>query len=154
MSTLTPKGLGELGLDNIGRVFYNIDYNELLAHEINHNECKLSTSGAAICDTGIFTGRSPGDKYFVDQEPSNQHIAWGNINQPIKEDIFDELLELTQEQLSGKDIYVIDAYCGASDNSRRKVRFISEVAWQAHFVKNMFIRPTEDELRDFVPDFI
>ena len=67
---LTPKGLDELGLENIGRVFYNTSYSELIAHEVNHGECKLSTSGATICDTGIFTGRSPKDKYFVDQEPS------------------------------------------------------------------------------------
>jgi len=154
MGTLTPKGLDELGLKNIGRVFYNTDYSELIAHEVNHGECKLSTSGATICDTGIFTGRSPKDKYFVDQEPSNQHIAWGDINKPISKEIFEELLELTQEQLSGKDIYVVDAYCGASIASRRKIRFISEVAWQAHFVKNMFIRPTEDELREFKPDFV
>jgi phosphoenolpyruvate carboxykinase (ATP) len=154
MSKITPKGLDKLGLENIGNVFYNTDYNELLAHEINHNECKLSTSGAAICDTGIFTGRSPKDKYFVDKKPSNENISWGDINQPISEDIFDELLDLTKSQLSGKDIYIVDAYCGASDASRRKIRFISEVAWQAHFVKNMFIRPTDAELLKFEPDFI
>jgi len=110
MSKITPKGLDKLGLENIGNVFYNTDYNELLAHEINHNECKLSTSGAAICDTGIFTGRSPKDKYFVDKKPSNENISWGDINQPISEDIFDELLDLTKSQLSGKDIYIVDAY--------------------------------------------
>jgi phosphoenolpyruvate carboxykinase (ATP) len=151
---LTPKGLDELGLENIGRVFYNTSYSELIAHEVNHGECKLSTSGATICDTGIFTGRSPKDKYFVEQEPSKEHIAWGNTNKPISEEIFDELLELTQKQLSGKDIYVVDAYCGASGASRKKIRFISEVAWQAHFVKNMFIRPTEEELENFEPDFV
>jgi len=154
MSTLTPKGLDDLGLENIGRVFYNTSYNELLAHEINHGECKISTSGAAMCDTGIFTGRSPKDKYFVEQEPSKQNIAWGDVNQPISEEIFDELLDLTQSQLSGKDIYIIDAYCGASEDSRKSIRFISEVAWQAHFVKNMFIRPTAEELVDFKPDFV
>jgi len=154
MSKLTPKGLDKLGLTNLGSVFYNTSYNELLAHEINHGECKLSTSGAAICDTGIFTGRSPKDKYFVDQEPSNKNIAWGDINQPISEDIFDELLELTRDQLSGKDIYIIDAYVGASKESRKSIRFISEVAWQAHFVKNMFIRPTDAELSKFEPDFV
>ncbi|NKQ40461.1 MAG: phosphoenolpyruvate carboxykinase (ATP) [Sulfurovum sp.] len=154
MAVITPKRLDELGLEDIGRVFYNTGYSELIAHEVNHRECKLSTSGATICDTGIFTGRSPKDKYFVDQEPSNKHIAWGDTNYPIGEDIFDELLEITQKQLSGKDIYIVDAFAGASEASRRKIRFITEVAWQAHFVKNMFIRPTEDELTDFKPDFV
>ncbi len=154
MGTLTSKGLDDLGLENIGRVFYNTDYSELIAHEVNHGECKLSTSGATICDTGIFTGRSPKDKYFVDQEPSNKHIAWGDTNRPISAEIFEELLELTQKQLSNKDIYIVDAFCGASEASRRKIRFVTEVAWQAHFVKNMFIRPTKEELIDFKPDFV
>jgi phosphoenolpyruvate carboxykinase (ATP) len=106
-----------------------------------------------MCDTGIFTGRSPDDKYFVDQAPSNQHIAWGDVNKKIDKEIYDELLDLSLSQLSGKNIYVMDVYAGASVESRRKIRFISEVAWQAHFVKNMFIRPTEEELEDFEPDF-
>lgn len=154
MNALTPKGFDKLGLTDNTNVFYNTSYSELMAHEINHNECKISILGATICDTGIFTGRSPKDKYFVDQKPSNGHISWGNINQPISEDIFEDLLEKTKKQLSGKDIYVVDAYCGASDLSRKKIRFISELAWQAHFVKNMFIRPTTEELKDFEPDFI
>jgi len=154
MSNKQPKGLDKLGLENIGRVFYNLDYTELQAHEVNMGEVKLSTSGAAMCDTGIFTGRSPRDKYFVDQEPSNKNIAWGDVNQPIKKEIYEELLEVTQKQLSGKNLYIIDAFAGSSAASRRKIRFISEIAWQAHFVKNMFIRPTEEELEDFEPDFV
>jgi phosphoenolpyruvate carboxykinase (ATP) len=106
-----------------------------------------------MCDTGIFTGRSPKDKYFVDQAPSNQHIAWGDVNKKIDKETYNELLDLSLSQLSGRNIYVTDVYAGASVESRRKVRFISEVAWQAHFVKNMFIRPTEEELEDFEPDF-
>jgi len=150
----TPKGLDKLGLKNIGKVSYNTDYDELIANEINNGECKLSTSGATICDTGIFTGRSPKDKYFVKQEPSCENIAWGDINQPISKEIFDELFQLTKDQLSGKDIYVFDAYTGASKESRRSIRFVTEVAWQAHFIKNMFIRPTDEELKDFKPDFV
>ncbi len=153
MSSKTPKGLENLGLNNIGEIYYNLDYNTLQAHEINRGECKISTSGSAMCDTGIFTGRSPKDKYFVDQPPSNAHIAWGDVNQPIDADTYEELLALSREQLSGKDIYITDVYAGASPASRRKVRFVTEVAWQAHFVKNMFIRPTEAELENFEPDF-
>jgi phosphoenolpyruvate carboxykinase (ATP) len=154
MSTKKPNGLDKLGLKEIGNIYYNLSYDELQAHEINRGECKISTSGSAMCDTGIFTGRSPKDKYFVDQPPSNQHIAWGEVNRKIDKKIYDELLDITLKQLSGKDIYITDVYAGASVASRRSIRVISEVAWQAHFVKNMFIRPTEEELENFEPDFI
>ncbi len=154
MSTKTPNGLDKLGLKNIENVYYNLSYDELQAHEVSAGECKISTTGTAMCDTGIFTGRSPKDKYFVDQLPSNQHIAWGDVNKPIKKEIYEELLDLTLTQLSGKNIYVTDVYTGASDASKRSIRFITEVAWQAHFVKNMFIRPTEEELETFEPDFV
>jgi len=154
MSTRTPNGLDKLGLENIGKVYYNLSYDELQAHEVNKNECKISSTGTAMCDTGIFTGRSPKDKYFVDQSPSNENIFWGDVNRKIDKDKFDTLFDLTKTQLSGKDIYVMDVYAGASDASKRSIRFISEVAWQAHFVKNMFIRPTEEELETFEPDFV
>jgi len=153
MSTRTPNGLDKLGLKDIGDVYYNLSYDELQAHEVNSGECKVSTSGTAMCDTGIFTGRSPKDKYFVDQTPSNEHIAWGDVNAKIDKEIYEDLLDLTLTQLSGKNIYVTDVYAGASIESKRSIRFISEVAWQAHFVKNMFIRPTEAELETFEPDF-
>jgi len=153
MSTKTPKGIEKLGLSDIGEIYYNLDYDALMAHEVNRGEVAVSTSGSAMCDTGIFTGRSPKDKYFVNQPPSNEHIAWGDVNQPIDKAVYDELLALSRKQLSGKDIYVTDVYAGASPASRRKIRFVTEVAWQAHFVKNMFIRPTEEELEDFEPDF-
>ena len=153
MSTRTPNGLDKLGLKDIGDIYYNLSYDELQAHEVNAGECKLSTTGTAMCDTGIFTGRSPKDKYFVDQAPSNKHIAWGDVNKPIKKEIYDELLDITISQLSGKNIYITDVYAGASAASKKAVRFVTEVAWQAHFVKNMFIRPTEKELETFEPDF-
>ena len=153
MSMKTPKGLDKLGLKDIGDVYYNLSYDELQAHEIRNGECKISTTGTAICDTGIFTGRSPKDKYFVDQAPSNKHIAWGDVNAKISKEIYDELLDLTLTQLSGKNIYVTDVYAGASAASKRSIRFITEIAWQAHFVKNMFIRPTDSELERFTPDF-
>ena len=94
MSTKTPNGLDKLGLKDIGDVYYNLSYDELQAHEVNSGECKISTSGTAMCDTGIFTGRSPKDKYFVDQAPSNEHIAWGDINAKIDKEIYEELEEI------------------------------------------------------------
>jgi len=154
MSTKMPNGFDDLGLENIGKVYYNLSYDELQIHEMNRNECKISSTGTAICDTGIFTGRSPKDKYFVDQEPSNKYISWGDINKKIEKKIFDELFHFTKNQFSGKDIYIMDVFTGASKDSRKSIRFISEIAWQAHFVKNMFIRPTEEELENFKPDFV
>ncbi|NPA27946.1 MAG: phosphoenolpyruvate carboxykinase (ATP) [Epsilonproteobacteria bacterium] len=154
MANQLPKGFDKLGLENIGKVYYNLGYDDLLIHEVNRNECKLSSTGAAICDTGIFTGRSPKDKYFVNQDPSNKYIYWGEVNQPISKEIFDELFKFTRNEFSGKDIYVMDVFVGASKSSRRAIRFVTEVAWQAHFVKNMFIEPTPEELENFEPDFV
>jgi phosphoenolpyruvate carboxykinase (ATP) len=154
MSTPTPNGLDKLGLENIGKVYYNLSYDELQAHEVNKSECKISSTGTAMCDTGEFTGRSPKDKYFVDQAPSNENIFWGDINKKIDKEKFDKLYDLTKKQLSDSDIYIMDVYAGASKTSRRSIRFISQVAWQAHFVKNMFIRPTAEELETFEPDFV
>jgi phosphoenolpyruvate carboxykinase (ATP) len=153
MSNKEPKGFDKLGLKNVGNIYYNPSYDELEADEIEKGEAKIATNGATMIDTGIFTGRSPKDKYFVDQPPSNEHIAWGEVNQPIKREVYEELFEITRDQLSEGDIYIVDVFVGSSPASRRKIRFISEGAWQAHFVKNMFIRPTEEELEDFEPDF-
>ncbi|HED6056144.1 TPA: phosphoenolpyruvate carboxykinase (ATP), partial [Campylobacter jejuni] len=143
-----------LGLDNIKEIFHNLSYDELNAHEKANNE-GLSTDNDTFCvDTGIFTGRSPKDKYFVKQDPSSKYIAWGKINQPITKELFDKLLTKAKQELSGKKIYVQDAFCGASLQSRKAVRFVTEIAWQAHFVKNMFIRPSQEELENFKVDFI
>jgi len=135
---MNPVGLENLGLDNIGKVFYNLSFDELIDHELRNDECKMTTSGSTTVDTGIFTGRSPKDKYFVDKQASDEFISWGNVNQPVSNEIFQELLTVAKEQLSNKDIYVTDVYCGASAASKRSVRFVSEIAWQSHFVKNMF----------------
>lgn len=147
------EGIEDLGLSEIGEVFYNLDYETLQKHEISKHEGEVSDNGTFMVDTGIFTGRSPKDKYFVNQEPSSKHLAWGKINQPVSKEVFDELFAKVKEQLSHKDIYIQDAFCGGSLASRKKVRFVTEIAWQAHFVKNMFIRPSEDELKGFKPDF-
>ncbi len=148
------KGLENLGLENIGQVFHNLSYDELLKHEIQNKEGICTNNGTFSVDTGIFTGRSPKDKYFVKQDPSQKFIAWGKINQPISEELFEKLLMKAKHQLSNCDIYIQDAYCGASLKSRKAVRFITQVAWQAHFVKNMFICPKEKDLDDFRPDFV
>lgn len=148
------RDFDKLGLKNVGQIYHNISYDELFKHECEKGEGEVSQNGTFCVDTGIFTGRSPKDKYFVKQDPSQKFIAWGKINHPISKELFDKLLQKAKNQLSGKDIYVQDAYCGASLKSRKAVRFISEVAWQAHFVKNMFIRPKDSELAEFRPEFV
>ena len=144
----------KLGLKDIKNTYHNLSYDELYKHEIENKEGELSENGTFSVDTGIFTGRSPKDKYFVKQDPSAKYIAWGKLNRAITKELFDKLLTLAQKQLSGGDIYIQDVYCGASLSSRKSIRFVTQVAWQAHFVKNMFIRPSDDELKNFKEDFV
>ena len=101
---MNPAGLDSLELENIGQVFYNLSFDELIEHELRNGECKMTSSGATTVDTGIFTGRSPKDKYFVDQEESNKYIAWGDVNQPIKGEIFQELLQVAKSEAGVRGI--------------------------------------------------
>ncbi|MBP7497725.1 MAG: phosphoenolpyruvate carboxykinase (ATP) [Bacteroidales bacterium] len=153
------------GIKNVKDIFYNLSYNELFNHETapeleGFDKGFVTNTGAVNVDTGVFTGRSPKDKYIVKEKLSENNIWWTNPNRkssdnkPISEDIWKQLLSLSQNQLSGKKLYVTDAFCGANINSRLKIRVISEVAWMSHFVKNMFIRPSDEELIDFTPDFV
>ncbi len=142
-----------LGLENVGKIYRNLDVDTLIEHAIANEGAKLSSTGALMIDTGIFTGRSPKDKFFVNQDPSNKHIFWGDVNRAVEPKIYDELEEIAKQQLSNKDLYVTDVYCGSSEDSKRGVRFITEVAWQANFIQNMFILPTKEELETFEPVF-
>ncbi len=108
--------------------------------------------------TGIYTGRSPKDKYIVMDENSKDTVWWTspeypNDNHPMSEEVWNNVKEIAKKELSNKRLFVVDAYCGANKDTRMAVRFIMEVAWQAHFVRNMFIKPTEEELKTFEPDF-
>ncbi len=150
MQNLTAQ---ELGLKSIGTVRHNLDYDELFVLESSNNEGVVSENGTMMVDTGKFTGRSPKDKYFVHQKPSFENIAWGKINQAMAPEVFDELYDEVINYLDGKDIYVTDGFCGANEKTRTSVRFVTEFAWQSHFVKNMFIRPTADDLEGFAPQF-
>ncbi|MCV6608705.1 MAG: phosphoenolpyruvate carboxykinase (ATP) [Campylobacterales bacterium] len=142
----------ELGLKSVGKIFRNLPYEDLYKHEIENNEVHETNLGAVSVDTGKFTGRSPKDRYIVKREPSSNHIAWGKINKPVSEEIFDELFEVAKEQLNGKDLYVTDVYSGSNEKDRKAIRFVSEMAWQSHFVSNMFIRPVKT-LDTFSEDF-
>ena len=115
--------------------------------------------GAVNVMTGIFTGRSPKDKYIVDDAQSHDKVWWTtegykNDNHPMSEDVWAKVKDLAVKELCNKNLYVVDAFCGANKDTRMAVRFIVEVAWQAHFVTNMFIRPTAEELEQFEPDFV
>ena len=140
---------------------YELLYQEEINNEIDNRERGILTNlGAVTVDTGIFTGRSPKDKYIVRDELTTNTVWWSdsgtgkNDNHPIDVQTWCHLKKLVTQQLSGKKIFVVDAWCGANPETRLNVRFITEVAWQAHFVKNMFIRPSDAELVDFNPDFI
>lgn len=159
------KNLQELGLDDIGVIIHNPSYADLFAEEISSDlisweQGHLTSSGAVAVDTGIFTGRSPKDKYIVRDETTQETVWWSdqgkgkNDNHPLEQPQWQHFKSLIARQLSGKKLFVVDAWCGASPATRLSVRFVTEVAWQAHFVKNMFIRPDEANLADFVPDFV
>jgi phosphoenolpyruvate carboxykinase (ATP) len=143
----------DLGLKSIGKIQHNLSYDELFEQEKKNSEGAISENGTMMVDTGKFTGRSPKDKYFVHQKPSFEHIAWGKINQSMAPEVFDQLYGEVIDYLSGKDLYVTDGFCGANEKTRTSVRFITEFAWQSHFVKNMFIRPGQNDLDNFVPQF-
>ncbi len=157
--------LEQYGITNTQEVIYNPSfeflYNEELKSDLQgYEKGQLTELGAVNVMTGEFTGRSPKDKYIVKDSITENTIWWNsdkaaNDNKPISQDTWNALKQTTVNQLSGKRLFVVDAFCGANENTRLKVRFIMEVAWQAHFVKNMFIRPTEEELENFgEPDFI
>jgi phosphoenolpyruvate carboxykinase (ATP) len=157
--------LEKYGINNVTEIIYNPSYDFLYNEELNtslagYERGQLSELGAVNVMTGEFTGRSPKDKYIVKDAVTENTVWWNsdkaaNDNKPISQTTWNALKENTAQQLSGKKLYVVDAFCGANEDTRLKVRFIMEVAWQAHFVKNMFIRPTDAELENFgEPDFV
>ena len=168
MEVLTKSvisSLHELGIKDPKEIIYNPSYEELyqfeLSPELEGFEKGYETElGAINVMTGKFTGRSPKDKYIVRDDVTRDTIWWTsdkapNDNKPITQEVWNDLKELVVKELSGKKLYVVDTFCGANEDTRLKVRFVVEVPWQAHFVKNMFIRPTQEELEEYGdPDFI
>lgn len=157
--------LRALGIQNSGKIYHNLNYDELFTHETQPNlegyeKAYMTKSGALSVDTGIFTGRSPKDKYVVKDQNTEKNIWWhdptkkSSDNKAITPEIWNHFKNICQNQLENKDIYVMDLWAGANEDSRLKIRFITEVAWQAHFVKNMFIRPPQEALENFEPEFI
>ncbi len=155
--------LSTLGITDNPEIIYNPSYETLFTEETNPSligfeKGHQTESGAISVDTGVFTGRSPRDKYIVKDDTTRETIWWSdqgkNDNKAMTPETWSHLKGLVTEQLSGKRLFVVDAFCGANDNTRLSVRFVTEVAWQAHFVKNMFSRPSDQELEDFEPDFV
>lgn len=162
---LTPQDLKAYGINDVQDIVHNPSYDMLFQEELDPNlegyeRGVLTTLGAIAVDTGIFTGRSPKDKYLVRDDTTRDTVWWSdkgkgkNDNKPLSQETWQHLKGLVTQQLSGKRLFIVDAFCGANADTRLSVRFITEVAWQAHFVKNMFIRPSDEELAEFVPDFI
>jgi len=161
-NTRVIQDLHNLGITGDYDVCYNPSYDELYQAEISHDskgyeKGAVTDTGAVAVKTGVFTGRSPKDRYIVLDEVTKDTIYWDDkVNFPTTKAIWDDLKGLVLNQLStSKKIYVVDAFCGANADTRLKVRFVMEVAWQAHFVTNMFIRPSVYELENFgEPDFM
>ncbi|KDM92153.1 phosphoenolpyruvate carboxykinase (ATP) [Photobacterium galatheae] len=155
--------LSQYGIQNVKEVLRNPSYEVLFAEETKpelegYEKGVVTELGAVAVDTGIFTGRSPKDKYIVKDDTTRDTLWWAdqgnNDNKPITQEVWQDLKALVANQLSGKRLFVVDGYCGANPDTRLCIRVITEVAWQAHFVKNMFIRPSEEELATFKPDFV
>ena len=155
--------LSRLHITGTPEIIHNPSFEKLFEDETNPDlegfaRGHLTDTGAVNVFTGTYTGRSPKDKYIVEDAVTKDTFWWAgeagrNDNKPMSEEVFSALKRGVGAALSGKKLYVIDGICGASADNHLKVRFVMEVAWQAHFVKNMFIRPSDEELADFEPDF-
>ena len=156
--------LSKYGITGAKEIIYNPSYEDLFVAETDpslegYEKGQVTELGAVNVMTGVYTGRSPKDKFIVMDENSKDTVWWTsdefkNDNHPCSEETWKALKELAVKQLSNKKLYVVDLFCGANKDTRMAIRFIVEVAWQAHFVKNMFINPTAEELENFEPDFV
>ncbi len=152
------------GITGAKEIVYNPSYEMLFEEETKegltgYEKGQVTELGAVNVMTGIYTGRSPKDKFIVVDENSKDTVWWTtdaykNDNHPASKETWNAVKKLALEELSNKRLFVVDAYCGANKDTRMAIRFFMEVAWQAHFVRNMFIKPTEEELKTFKPDFV
>ena len=156
--------LSQYGITGVKEIVHNPSYESLYEEEMRtglegFEKGQESELGAVNVMTGIYTGRSPKDKFIVMDENSKDTVWWTsdeykNDNHPASIETWEAVKKIAQEELSNKKLYVVDAFCGANKDTRMAVRFIMEVAWQAHFIKNMFIKPSAEELENFEPDFV
>ena len=156
--------LSKYGISDVKEIVYNPSYEKLFEEEMDpslegYDKGQLTELGAVNVMTGIYTGRSPKDKFIVMDDKSKDTVWWTseeykNDNHPASQEAWEACKKLAVDELSGKKLYVVDGFCGANKDTRMSVRFIMEVAWQAHFVRNMFIQPTAEEEANFEPNFI
>lgn len=156
--------LAKYGITGVKEIVHNPSYEELFKEETDpalegYEKGQVSELGAVNVMTGIYTGRSPKDKFIVVDDNSKDTVWWTsdeykNDNHPATVEAWNAVKKIAVDELSGKKLYVVDAFCGANKDTRMAIRFIVEVAWQAHFVTNMFIKPTKEELENFEPDFV
>ena len=156
--------LTKYGISGTTEIVYNPSYDLLFEEETNpaltgYEKGQVSELGAVNVMTGIYTGRSPKDKFIVMDDNSKDTVWWTsdeykNDNHPASQKTWEAVKDIAVKELSNKKLYVVDAFCGAHKDTRMAIRFIVEVAWQAHFVENMFIKPTKEELENFEPDFV
>jgi len=156
--------LTKYGITGTTEIVYNPSYEQLFEEETKpglegYEKGQVSELGAVNVMTGIYTGRSPKDKFIVMDENSKDTVWWTsdeykNDNHPASQEAWAAVKAIAQKELSNKRLYVVDAFCGANKDTRMAIRFVMEVAWQAHFVTNMFIKPTAEELENFEPDFV
>ncbi len=156
--------LQKYGINEFKELYYNLSYDELYKHETDpslqgYERSIVTELGAVAVETGKFTGRSPKDKYIVEEPSSKDNVWWasgetsGSDNKKLSIEAWKHLKEISIKQLNGKKLYVMDGFCGTNKATRINVRLITEVAWMAHFFKNMFIRPSDEELKTFQPDW-
>ena len=160
---MSEINLNKYGITGTTEIVYNPSYEFLYEEEMKpeltgYEKGQLTELGAVNVMTGIYTGRSPKDKYIVMDENSKGTVWWNspeypNDNHVLSQENWATLKDIAINQLSGKRLFVVDAFCGANHDTRMAVRFIMEVAWQAHFVRNMFIKPTAEDEAEFTPDF-
>lgn len=156
--------LAKYVITGVKEIVHNPSYEELFKEETDpalegYEKGQVSELGAVNVMTGIYTGRSPKDKFIVVDDNSKDTVWWTsdeykNDNHPATVEAWNAVKKIAVDELSGKKLYVVDAFCGANKDTRMAIRFIVEVAWQAHFVTNMFIKPTKEELENFEPDFV
>ena len=164
MSLFEELDLAKYGISGAAEIVHNPSYETLFAEETKsglegYDKGFQTEMGAVDVMTGVYTGRSPKDKFIVKDDTSKDTFWWTtdefkNDNKPLSTESWNELKKLAGKELSNKKLYVVDGFCGANANTRMAIRFVVEVAWQAHFVTNMFIRPSAEELKNFKPDFV
>ena len=164
ITDMAKLDLTKYGITGTTEIIHNPSYEALFEAEMDpsltgYEKGQLTELGTVNVMTGVYTGRSPKDKYIVMDENSKDTVWWTsdefkNDNHPMTQEVWSTVKDLALKQLCGKKLYVVDAFCGANADTRMNVRFIVEVAWQAHFIKNMFIVPSEEELATFEPDFV